>query len=415
MTCQSLTKERERLYLLSWGCPWPGHSGSALRTQGLLKEIAHAYDVELVVLTAAELSEEQRSECLRYARNIVEIRMKGNSPLDKAQLLWKFILGGFYAYHPAIVAISFKGYQIKDEIQCSDSIVYCACSHFYAIARSKANHRNWIIDQFDADVNYFRVRANELRNPAKKLAARFNCIFTTKYCKDMYRNVGCVVSVCEEDKNITKNLVQEARVEVIENGVDCSYFQPHHKNSTRGKKRILFTGNSDERNMKGLRYFFKNIYPEANKHIDDIEVIVGGDFSTEAREELSKYAEITFSGRVDDIRPIYEMCDVFINPFLESYGSKLKIAQALSMGICIVTTRTGARGFPLKDGETALIADNDEEFLQKLLLALNNQVLRRMIGSNGRILAEECLDWNVLGIRLRHIISEVKEEHSVAR
>lgn len=407
METQQLTEiGKEDVIFLSWCCPWPGYSGSALRTQGLLREIAHEYSVKLIVFTDKRLSDEQKRECLKYAKDIIEVEMKRDTLLDKLRLIL-LICTRFYPYHPAIVVASIRGNPIETKLRESDAIVYCAGSQFYTAADRKKNNKNWIVDQFDAAVDYWRLRARELRNPAKMVAASINRMLTNRYCRDMYCNAGCIVSVCEEDRDLTKNLVHEANVEVVENGVDCSYFQPHPTNRADETKRILFTGTSNERNMKGLMYFLKDIYPKANEVMKDIELIIAGDFSIKAQKALSKHAKIVFTGRIEDIRPVYEMCDVFINPFYDAYGSKLKISQALSMGMCIVTTRSGARGFPLEDGVTALIANDKDEFLAKLLLALRNESLRSTIGANGRRLAEERLDWSVLGERLRSILRKV--------
>jgi len=404
------TPDKEGLVFLSWCCPWPGYSGDALRTQGLLREIAQGYSVKLIVFTDKRLSDEQRHECLKYATDIVEVKMKKKSIMEKLQLIW-LICTKIYPYHPAIVLASCRGDPIEKMLRESDGLVYCSSSHFYAVADRDKNNPYWIVDQQNADADYWRLRANELRNPAKKVAASINRMLTKRYCRDMYSNAGCIVSVCEEDRELTKNMVQRAQVEVIENGVDCSYFKPPPKNRVDETKRILFTGTSDERNMKGLMYFLKDIYPKAKEVMNDIELIIAGNFSNEAQKTLSKCAKIIFTGRIEDIRPVYEMCHVFINPFHDSYGSKLKISQALAMGICIVTTNNGARGFPLEDGVTALIANSEVEFLDKLLLALRNESLRSAISANGRMLAEERLDWSVLGRRLRGILREVKGQN----
>ena len=118
---------------------------------------------------------------------------------------------------------------------------------------------------------------------------------------------------------------------------------------------------------------------------------------------------VRFTGKVEDIRSVYDDCDAFVCPFKEEgYGSKLKIAQALSMGICVITTSNGARGFPLSNNENALIADTDEEFIRDIVTALGNQDLRQRIGAAGRQFALRHLDWQVIGPRLRGIVADLQ-------
>jgi glycosyltransferase involved in cell wall biosynthesis len=87
-----------------------------------------------------------------------------------------------------------------------------------------------------------------------------------------------------------------------------------------------------------------------------------------------------------------------------------KIAEAMAMGMAIVSTPQGMRGFSLVNGESVLIAHNEEQFASHVVALLRDQARRRSLGAAAREVALSTIDWPVLGKRLVGIIHSVKEE-----
>jgi glycosyltransferase involved in cell wall biosynthesis len=212
-----------------------------------------------------------------------------------------------------------------------------------------------------------------------------------------------VVSVCEEDRRLTLDLAPQTQVDVIENGVDCAYFTPC-RTERSGPPRILFTGTSAPRNMTALHGFVKNIFPLIRSQMPDVELLVGGNFSPAAQAEFAGVPNIRFTGRVDDMRPIFDQSDVFVAPFEETHGSKLKIAEAMAMAMPIVSTPEGVRGFSLVDGESVLIAQDFQDFARHVILLLGSQERRNKLGFAARNVALATVDWSVLGRKLAAIV-----------
>jgi glycosyltransferase involved in cell wall biosynthesis len=105
---------------------------------------------------------------------------------------------------------------------------------------------------------------------------------------------------------------------------------------------------------------------------------------------------------------MYNQSSVFINPFQEAYGSKLKVSEALAMGICIVSLPAGIRGMPVVDKESILLGQDASDLAHQIVRSLRNPELAHSIGMRGRQVAEQHLDWkNVLGPRLRNLVGQV--------
>ena len=397
--------------LLLWEYPWPGYGGSDLRNQFLITEISKEYPVDLLIFSRALLHEDQYSRCRQYCRSVTVVP-------NSTDTLWSQFMVGARAmirqvpFHTAIIERSFLKHLAGDGLRFDNRIVYCSQNMWGTIATRWPSTSSWILDQHNADLEFWRIYASETLDWKDRLVRKLNFRLAASHFPELYKRVGCVVSVCEEDRNLTQAVCPSARVEVVENPVDCVYFSP---NRIRRNKRpsILFTGTYNDRNLCALRRFMVTVLPKVRQQLPELEFVLGGTFYATPQAELRKLGEVTFTGAVPDLRPTYDACDVFVNPFWNgSYGSKLKVAQAMAMGMCVITSVDGARGVPVSDNETALVARDEDEFVSMLLRALTQEETRIRIGAAARQLALQKLDWPIVGRRLREIIKSVDSTRS---
>lgn len=397
-----------QVLFLSWESPWPAHSGAALRTFGLLKELSKVYPIEMILLTRSPLTAEQRAVLEKHAMAITRAPLRDVSFHDKIKAVLLMLIFG-YPYHSAVLHNSLHRYpEIQRRIQEYPGVVFTSNGHWGAFVRNR-RASNWILNQCDADVEFWRVYASQTRHPLARLAARVNYRLARNHFPQIYANVGRIISVCEEDRQHTLSLAPQAQVDVIENGVDCSYYVPHRE-ARSGPPRLLFTGTSAARNMTALHGFVRNILPLIRAQVPDVELLVGGDFSAAAQAEFAGVPNIRFTGKVDDMRPFFDQSDVFVAPFEETHGSKLKIAEAMAMAMPIVSTPQGIRGFLLVNGESVLVADSTEQFAANVLLLLSDPALRKKLGDRARQIAVNMIDWSVLGKRLCTIVDSVTKD-----
>lgn len=394
-------KNKKKIMFLSYESPWPAYSGGNLRTLGLLKELSKAFKVDLMVLSRQPLSKEQMAVLQEYSDSIVRVPLKFGSLKDKFDIV-KHMLKYALPYHCAIIAISFASNpHTLERIRSYPGIVYASYGHWGTLAPMQAP--NWILDQHNADIEFWRVYASQTTNYFIKGAALVNWMLADNHFRKIYPHVGRIVSVCEEDKQLTLKLCPQAQVDVIENGVDCSYYVPDRKTRT-GPQRILFTSTSAPRNMTALHQFVSNVFPLIQKELPETELLVGGNFHARAQAKFKDNSNIRFTGRVDDMRPLFNQSDVYIAPFEETHGSKLKIAEAMAMGMCIVSTLEGVRGFPLVDGKSVFIGHSNIQFAEHVTRLLRNPVERERAGALAREVALATVDWKVLGKRLINIV-----------
>jgi len=76
---------------------------------------------------------------------------------------------------------------------------------------------------------------------------------------------------------------------------------------------------------------------------------------------LARLPGVRLHGYEPDLAPAYSRASVVVAPLFYGAGTSIKLLEAFAHGVPVVTTRTGARGFPLHDGEHLLLGERPQE------------------------------------------------------
>jgi len=136
-------------------------------------------------------------------------------------------------------------------------------------------------------------------------------------------------------------------------------------------------------NTDAVLHFATEVFPKIRKRLPNIRFIVVGSNPPKAIQEL--YSEsITVTGFVQDLREYYEKCRICVVPLRFGAGINYKLTEALSYGIPAVVSKQGASGLNLTDGQQVLIAENDEEFVQKVIQLEQDEKLWHKLQKSGQ-------------------------------
>lgn len=208
------------------------------------------------------------------------------------------------------------------------------------------------------------------------------------------------VVVSEDEGALVRPSCGESDICVVPNGVDVTYFTPRRD---PGGNRLLFCGRLDQLANRGaITYFFNSIWPQLSGKVKNLEIDVVGKNPPSWLLELSRRDQrVHVPGFVDDVRPYFERATVFVCPITDGGGTRLKILDALAMGMPIVSTTFAASGLGLCDGQHLLMADTPEAFETKTLQLLSNKAQRDHLASVGRGIVMNTYSWEVIGKKLR--------------
>lgn len=204
------------------------------------------------------------------------------------------------------------------------------------------------------------------------------------------------VVVSEDEGQLVKPSCGDSAICVVPNGVDVTYFTPR---PDPGGARLLFCGRLDQMANRGaITYFFRSIWPELSSKVKHLEVdVVGKNAPAWLLELAQRDPRVHVPGFVDDVRPYFQKATVFICPITDGGGTRLKILDALAMGMPIVSTTFAASGLALKDQHHVLMADTPDQFVDGTVKLLGNMTLREALSREGYRVVKSQYSWEVIG------------------
>jgi len=218
------------------------------------------------------------------------------------------------------------------------------------------------------------------KNPIEKLAYFFEGLKFYFYETCWIKKFDKVFTISERDKE-----------KLIERGVkrDRVKFLPIPFKTKPifkfGSKNILFLGLlSWWPNKDAVLWFYKKIYPFIKKRLPEVKFfIVGANPPVEIQKIGNIDGSVKVTGYVKEIEPYFKKAGVFIVPMRAGAGVRIKILEALSFGLPVVSTKIGARGIEIKNQENILVVGEEEDFVQAVIKVLTNKKLAQKLSSNG--------------------------------
>jgi glycosyltransferase involved in cell wall biosynthesis len=125
-----------------------------------------------------------------------------------------------------------------------------------------------------------------------------------------------------------------------------------------------------------------------------------------------KHKNVKSLGFIENLNTIIPMVDIAIVPLKTGGGTKLKMFDYLSNGLPIITTKKGAEGIDIVDGEHALVVDDvDEKFIKTITYLIENGDERKRLGINAYKLAKEKYDWKKIGEELDSLYKKILDRN----
>jgi glycosyltransferase involved in cell wall biosynthesis len=192
---------------------------------------------------------------------------------------------------------------------------------------------------------------------------------------------------------------------IVANGVDCDRNRPGLR--PRAAASLVYNGAlTYSANFDAAQWFLEAIYPRIRAGAPHARMTVTGALDGVNLAALRLDDSVTLTGYVEDARlPVAEatLCAV---PLRRGGGTRLKILEAMALGTPVVSTRKGAEGLDVTDGENIALADDPAEFARRVLDLLNDEADRERLTRNARRLVEERYDWRQVAPRFRLLVEQ---------
>lgn len=235
----------------------------------------------------------------------------------------------------------------------------------------------------------------------------------------LYKNCDLVFAASDKDAEVFKGInKKQLNVITVPNGVDTKLNVWQLPDFDRMQKTLIFCGSLDyEPNQAGLLWFINNLWESViKKHPDIVLRIVGKGKTARSLENLIRStSNIELIGEVKNVIPFYRESQCAIVPLLHGSGTRLKILEAMSLGVPVISSSIGAEGINYSDTVNIFICNNPDEYLYRIDQLYKEAAKFKLVSENAGEFVRRNYCWNEIGKCLNKNLKKViKERKSVS-
>lgn len=150
--------------------------------------------------------------------------------------------------------------------------------------------------------------------------------------------------------------------------------------------RLLFLGHLGyPPNVAAVAQLAKRIMPSVSRLLPDARLVVAGrNPNARVRDVLANMRAITLVADPADVAPLYAEADLVIVPLNEGGGSRIKILEALFLGVPVIASAKAVEGLDLVAGTHFVLADGADMMAKAVRDLCRDPVRRTSLSALGR-------------------------------
>ena len=153
------------------------------------------------------------------------------------------------------------------------------------------------------------------------------------------------------------------------------------------KIRIVFFGAmSRAENFLAVEWFLDNVWPQLNQRLGSKAkfTIVGSGIPKNKVEKFDQSPNVERTGFLKDPSVVFSEAVCFVVPLHLGAGIKVKVLEAMSAGIPVVTNDIGIEGIPAKPGIDYLHCNTVEDYLSNITALFEQKHLQTLISEQSQ-------------------------------
>lgn len=220
------------------------------------------------------------------------------------------------------------------------------------------------------------------KNPIKKIYLFYELNKIKKYESKICNQADHVIVVTNDDKESLARIGADKNKIVMLPSVVVDIVKRETLNFENRENSIMYVGTlSWGANIDGLEYFIHNIYPKIKEKVSDIKFyIIGKNPPDILKSYAQKDNSIILTGFVEDLNDYYSKSKLFVVYLRYGSGIKIKVLDALSIGMPVVTNDVGGEGIHTDGVE---LANTDDGFANKICELMDDKKRLQYMSEKG--------------------------------
>ena len=367
----------------------PPKNGGALRCYHLCTELATYFDVTLITLHPASMIKDVKFKNITIVNPAKPLKLDGFRTKLMNAIKYRWYMGTLKGPAEATV-LDF--YPVLKQLSKTETFDYVLMEHLSSMALGKAIKNWWpnairIVDQHNVDHLLYK-QSHDLRiKKNKKTFDRLNCQESHMHTYADYF-LACSTKDVTELLRLNKNRIKGL---LVPNGTT----QKKVIEKDFSEPSLIFCGSLDYApNKNGLLWFYEMIWPKLKMTVNGITLtVIGRNGHDNAYAPLKIDPQINFTGEVKDVTPYYQKNNIAIAPLLEGSGTRLKILEAMSFGLPVISTSIGAEGIDYIENKHIIIANDAALFQQAIIDNVKKPTILKKLASESLLLINEKYNW----------------------
>lgn len=402
-----------RILFLTQICPYPPTNGGAIKTYNILKHLGARHEVDLLLFVRNESEIASLIHLGEYCRRMESCVMPRSPFLDLTHATRSLL-----ARRSFIIARDQRPEmqsKVLEYLHPMPDLIYVdhlQMFQYVPVSTIVTGSCPVVLDEHNVEWRIIERFAEYDASLARRLFASIEWPKLRRFELDACRSASAVLTVTEHDRRTLQGHgVPDEKLTALPIGVDAGYFTPLPRQAN--SRRILTFGTmSWPPNTDAVQWFHREVYPSVKRQAPEAEFVVVGPNPPPAINQLpERDRSVTVTGYVDDIRQASINAAVFVVPLRVGSGMRVKILDAMAMGLPVISTSIGCEGISVHPGKDIVVADGPAEFAGAVVHLLENPSERARIGSAGRRLVESEYSWPSILTRLDDLLSDISQRH----
>ncbi len=387
-----------RILYLTQVLPFPLNTGAKVRQYYVLRHLCQKHEVTLVSFVRPDDKPEYIDALKSFCAAVHVVPMTRSRWRDG-----RAALKGFALRRPIIIA--------RDEIEAMHTLItrLVTQEQFDAIHADQVSMAQYglkrpglrrVLDMHNALYLVFQRLADDESNPIKRLMLRREAGALARYEANLCREFDEVIFVTAEDRRAIEAQISHFKLDlptphqfpvipICVDPIEKPPVMPVAKPFRVTALGVMFW----PPNAEGVLWFANKGWPQIHSQFPDVRFTIVGKNPPLELTELNGKQNIEVAGYVPDLAQTLAETAVLIVPLHAGGGMRVKILDAWSQGLPIVSTSIGAEGIAIRDQENILIADTIESFTGSVHRVLSDLTLNQALRQNGRRCVEQNYNW----------------------